>query len=108
MYKRQTYYSAINAIYREGSNYRDNDNTLNLQKLKSYFALNTHLSEYYKVKIELGYSFFQEIDALSFDIQQRLDPAPFINISFNYNFGNSILYKFFNIEKEKRHRKHHP
>lgn len=91
-----TYYSAINAIYRQGSNYRGNDNTLNLQQLKSYFAVNKNLSRYYKVKLELGYAFFQEIDALSSDYFQRLEPMPFVNVSFNYNFGNSILYKFFN------------
>lgn len=100
-----TYYSAINAIYREGSNYKDNDNTQNLQQLKSYFAINTKLAQYYKIKVELGYAFFQEIDALSSDYAERLEPMPFINVSFNYNFGNSILYKFFNIEKERKNRK---
>ena len=91
-----TYYSAINAIYRQGSNYRGNDNTLNLQQLKSYFAVNTRLSKYYKIKVELGYAFRQEIDALSSDYVQPMQSMPFVNVSFNYNFGNSILYKFFN------------
>ncbi len=100
-----TYYSAINAIYREGSHYKDNDNTLNLQQLKSYFAVNTKLSEHYKFKVELGYAFYQQIDALSTDFVQDMSSMPFVNVSLNYNFANSILYRFFNDPdkiKEKR------
>lgn len=88
--------SRINAVYREGSIYHGNDNTINLKQLKSHIGINTRLSKYYKFKVELGYAFFQKIDALSSDIDHKMSSAPCFNVSFNYNFGNSILYKFFN------------
>lgn len=101
-----TSYSRFHAIYREGSVYQGNDNTLNLRQLKNHLGINTKLSEYYKFKIELGYASLQEFDALSTDYNQKLSSSPFINFSFNYNFKNSILYKFFNegdkLGKKKR------
>jgi len=96
-----SYYSAINAIYRKGSYYTDDDNTLNLKQLKTYFAINTKLSDHYKFKVELGYAVLQKIDALSIAYTQTLSPMPYCNVSFNYNFGNSILYKYFNPKIKK-------
>jgi Domain of unknown function (DUF6268) len=95
-----TSYSGIHAIYREGSKYKGNDNTINLQQLKSHLGINTRLSKYYEIKVELGYAFLQEIDPLSSDLSQKISPMPYFNISFNYNFGNSILYKFFNQKED--------
>ncbi len=91
-----TSYNRINAVYREGSRYIGNDNTINLRQLKNHLGINTRLSEYYKVKVEMGYAFFQELNGLSNDYSQKMSPTPFFNISFNYNFKNSILYNFFN------------
>lgn len=101
-----TSYSRINAVYREGSKFKGNDNTINLRQLKSHLGINTRLSEYYKIKLEMGYGFFQELNALSNDYSQHMEPTSYFNISFNYNFKNSILYNFFNegdkLGKNKR------
>ncbi|MCB9360144.1 MAG: hypothetical protein H6587_01305 [Flavobacteriales bacterium] len=91
-----TSYNRINAVYREGSKYKGNDNTINLRQLKSHLGINTRLSEYYKVKFEMGYAVLQELNGLSNDYSKKMNPTPYFNISFNYNFRNSILYKFFN------------
>lgn len=91
-----TSYNRINAVYREGSKFKGNDNTINLRQLKSHLGINTKLSEYFKFKLEMGYGFFQELNALSNDYSQKMNATPYFNISFNYNFKNSILYKFFN------------
>ena len=91
-----TSYNRIHAVYREGSIYNGNDNTINLRELKSHLGINTRLSEYYKFKLEIGYAFLQELDGLSSSYSQKMGSAPYFNISFNYNFRNSILYKFFN------------
>ena len=91
-----TSYSRIHAVYREGSIYNGNDNTINLRQLKNHIGINTRLSEYYKFKVEIGYAFLQELDGLSSNYSQQINPAPYFNLSFNYNFRNSILYKFFN------------
>jgi hypothetical protein len=99
-----TSYSGIHAVYREGSYFSDN-NSLNLQQLKTHFGVNTTLSKYYKIKVELGYAFLQELDAISTDYFQKMSSRPYINFSLNYNFGNSILYEFFNEEKQPPNKK---
>ena len=91
-----TSYSRIHAVYREGSVYKGNDNTINLRQLKYHLGINTRLNENYKFKVELGYAFLQELNALSNNFSQKMSPTPFFNLSFNYNFRNSIFYKFFN------------
>lgn len=96
-----TAYSGIHTVYRDGNYLSDNDG-LNLQQLKVHFGVNKTLAMHYKFKLELGYAFMQELDAISSDFSQKMDAQPFINFSFNYNFGNSILYKFFNMEKPKK------
>lgn len=94
-------YSGIHTVYRESTYLNDNDSE-NLQQLKTHLGINTRLYKYYKFKVELGYAFLQEIDPVSYDNSQKMSSMPFINFSFNYNFGNSILYKFFNEEKPKK------
>jgi hypothetical protein len=91
-----TSYSRIHAVYREGSLFKGDDNTINLRQLKNHLGINTRLSEFYKFKVEIGYAYFQELNALSTDFVRKMSPSPYFNISFNYNFRNSILYKFFN------------
>jgi len=73
-----------------------------LQQLKIHLGVNKRISRLYKLKVEFGYAFMQELDAISSDQVQKMNSSPFINFSFNYNFGNSILYKFFNMEKPKK------
>ncbi|PJA08405.1 MAG: hypothetical protein COX70_03730 [Flavobacteriales bacterium CG_4_10_14_0_2_um_filter_32_8] len=90
------YYSGINAIYREGSAFQKNDKTLNLRMLKTYLALNTNIAKHYKLKTEVGIAYSQEIDALSSDFSQDMSTAPYISLSFNYDFGNSIFGNFVN------------
>lgn len=91
-------------VSREGSNFNGDDNTINLRQLKNHFGVSTVLSKHYKVKVELGYASFQKIRTVSNDFSQSLSPSFYCNISFNYNFGNSILYKFFNEEKAPKRR----
>lgn len=94
-------YSGIHTVYREGSYLNKNDGQ-NLQQLKTHFGISAKFNKYYKFKLELGYAFLQELDAISYDYSQKMNAMPFINFSFNYNFGNSILYQFFNEEKPKK------
>lgn len=94
-------YNGIHTVYRDGNYLSENDG-LNLQQLKIHLAVNKRISKLYKLKLELGYAFMQELDPISSDDSQKMNASPYINFSFNYNFGNSILYKFFNIEKPKK------
>jgi hypothetical protein len=96
-------YSGFQAVYREGSYWNDNDG-LNLKQLKTHLGISTIFNKNYKVKAELGYAFLQELQAVSYDNSKKMDAMPFINFSFNYNFGNSILYKFFNEGKPKKNK----
>ncbi len=94
-------YSGIHTVYREGNYLSDNDG-LNLQQLKTHFGVTKKFAKYYKCKIEFGYAFMQELDAISYDYDYQMSSTPYFNFSFNYNFGNSILYGFFNEEKPKK------
>ncbi|MDF1673744.1 MAG: hypothetical protein P1U41_09570, partial [Vicingaceae bacterium] len=94
-------YNSIHTVYRDDTYLNKNDG-LNLQQLKIHIGVNTRLYKYYKFKVELGYAFLQELDPISYDNSQKMNSMPFINFSFNYNFGNSILHKFFNEEKPKK------
>lgn len=96
-----TAYSGIHTVYRE-STYLNKNDGINLQQLKVHLGVNTRLYKYYKFKVEIGYAFLQELDPISYDNSQKMSSMPFINFSFNYNFGNSILYTFFNEEKPKK------
>lgn len=88
------YFSGINAIDRQGSALKKNDNTLNLRELKTYLAINAKLATHYKIKAEIGYAYSQKIHTLSNDFQQNMSSAPYISVSLNYNFGNSIFGNF--------------
>ena len=95
-----TAYSGIQTVYREGI-YLNTNRSLNLKQLKMHLGVSARLNEYYKFKVELGYASLQRLDGVSLDYYQKMGGSPFINFSFNYNFGNSILYSFFNEEKIK-------
>jgi hypothetical protein len=95
-----TAYSGIHTVYRDGI-YLNTNKSLNLKQLKMHLGVSARVDEYYKFKVELGYAFLQKLDGVSSDYTQKMSAMPFINFSFNYNFGNSILYSFFNEEKVK-------
>jgi hypothetical protein len=96
-------YSGIHTVHREGSYWSDNEG-LNLKQLKVHFGVSGMFNKHYKVKMEFGYAFLQELNMISYDYSQKMASMPFINFSLNYNFGNSILYKFFNEEKSKKNK----
>ena len=91
-----SYYSGINAIYRQGSAFQKNDKTLNLRMLKTYLALNTNFGKHYKLKTEVGIAYSQEIGALSSDFSQDMSSTPYFSVSLNYDFGNSVFGNFVN------------
>ncbi len=88
------YFNGISTVYRQGSGYSDNNNTLNFRQLKTYLALNTKLGSNYKLKIEGGYAMLQEIRAWEGGYSQKIDPAPYVGLSFNYRFGKSVFGTF--------------
>ena len=88
------YFNGISTVYRKGSGYSDNNQTLNFRQLKTYLALNTKLGSNYKLKIEGGYAMLQEIKAWEGGYSQKLDPTPYVGLSFNYNFGKSVFGTF--------------
>ena len=94
-------YSQIHTVYREGSYWRDNDG-LNLKQLKVHFGVSAIYNLHFKLKAELGYAFLQELSGISNSEVQKMAAMPFVNFSLNYNFANSILYKFFNEAKAKK------
>ncbi len=94
--------SAVNGfqpVYREGSNFKGDDETINLRQFKNHIGIGTVLSKHYKIKVELGHASFQKIRTMNNDYSQNMESSFYVNLSFNYNFGNSILYSFFNEEK---------
>ena len=99
-FESSTAYNAIHTVYREGI-YLNKNKSLNLKQLKIHLGLSARANEYYKFKVELGYAFLQKLEGISSEYSQKMDAMPFINFSFNYNFGNSILYSFFNEENIK-------
>lgn len=94
-----TQLTGITTIYREGSAFNGNDNTLNFSQLKSYLALNTKLGSHYKLKIEGGYSYLQRIILWQDNSTQKLDPAPYVGLTLNYHFGKSLFSNFLNREE---------
>mgnify|MGYP000226995424 FL=1 len=86
-------------VYREGSTFNGDDQTINLRQFKNHLGVSTVLSKYYKIKVELGYASFQKVRTFTPDFSQDMSSSFYFNLSFNYNFGNSILYRFFNEEK---------
>lgn len=88
------HFNGINTVYREGSGYSSDDITLNFRQLKTYLALNTKLGSHYKLKIEGGYSVLQQITSWEGNYKQDVDPAPYVGLSFSYNFGKSVFGTF--------------
>ena len=90
------HFNGINTIYREGSAFQGNDQTLNLRQLKTYLALNCKIGKHYRLKFEGGYSSMQQIYSWSERTSQKLDAAPYVGIAFNYSFGKSVFGNFIN------------
>lgn len=88
------YFSGINTIYREGSAFKNNDNSINFRELKTYLAYNLKLSKHYKLKFEAGYSFLRALHGISTDYNETVSPSMYYSFSFNYNFGHSVFGNF--------------
>ncbi|MBQ20071.1 MAG: hypothetical protein CMD31_04895 [Flavobacteriales bacterium] len=90
------YFSGINAVSREGSVLQNDDNTVNLRELKTYFAVNVKFGRHYKLKVETGYAFLRKLHGINTDFKQDVASAPYISFSLNYNFGHSVFGSFIN------------
>lgn len=88
------YFSGINTIYRKGSAFQGNDNSINFRELKTYFAYNLKLSKHYKLKLETGYAFLRTLHGISSDYKETVRPSTYFSLSFNYNFGHSVFGNF--------------
>lgn len=92
------YFSGINAVSREGSALQNDDNTINLRELKTYFAANARFGKHFKLKMELGYAFLRRLHGINNDYKQNIASAPYVSFSLNYNFGHSVFGSFINGE----------
>lgn len=90
------YFNGISTIYRKGSAFSDNNQTLNFRQLKTYLALNSKLGKHYKIKVEGGYAWLQNINAWEGGVSQKVDAAPYVALTFNYHFGKSVFGAFMN------------
>lgn len=88
------YFNGISTIYRQGSAFSDNNGTLNFRQLKTYLALNSKLGSHYKVKIEAGYAWLQNIRAWEGGVSQDVGAAPYLALTLNYHFGKSVFGAF--------------
>jgi uncharacterized protein DUF6268 len=91
-----THFNGLNSVHREGSAFKNNDQTLNFRQLKTYLALNSKLGKHYKIKLEGGYSSFQQIYSWQTKATQKLSAAPYFIVSVNYQFGKSVFGNFMN------------
>ncbi len=89
-------FSGLNSIYRNGSGYSDNHQTVNYRQLKTFLSLNAKLGKHYKVRIEGGYSSLQHLYSWTAKTSQQIESAPYVGISLNYNFGKSVFGNFMN------------
>ena len=90
------YFNGISTIYRQGSAFSDNNQTLNFRQLKTYLALNSKLGKHYKIKVEGGYAWLQNINAWEGGVSQKVDAAPYVALTLNYHFGKSVFGAFMN------------
>ena len=90
------HFNGINTVYRQGSVFSNNDQTLNFRQLKTYLALNSQLVKHYKLKIEGGYSSLQQFYSWENKTSQKIDAAPYVGISLTYSFGKSVFGNFIN------------
>ncbi len=88
------YFNGISTVYRKGSGFSDNNQTLNLSQLRTYLALNTKLGGHYKLKVEAGYAMLQTITSWQDGTTQDVAAAPYVGLSLNYYFGKSVLGAF--------------
>jgi len=89
-------YNGINTVYREGSKFNNDDQTINFRQLKMYLALNNKLGKHYKIKFEAGYSSLQRFYTWNNKSSQTISAAPYVGTSINYNFGKSVFGNFMN------------
>lgn len=86
-------YDGINTIYREGSFFQNNDQTVNYRQLKPYLAANTKIEDF-KIRMELGWSTFQSYYQFGED-SQTVKGTPYLAISLNYQLGHSLFGQVF-------------
>lgn len=91
-----TNFSGINTIYRQGSALANNDNTMNLRRVKSYLSLNAKLGSHYKLRTEIGYAYLQQINYLTSDYKLDVADTPYASVTINYYFGKSVFGNFLN------------
>ena len=56
--------------------------------------LNGKITKRYKLKLDVGYSSLQQLYSWNNKSGKSLNSAPFVGVSFNYNFGKSVFGNF--------------
>ena len=89
-------YNGINTVYRKGSPFNGNDQSIYLSQLKTNLSLNAKLSKLYKVKLDVGYASLQQLYSWNNKKGKSLASASFVGVSLNYNLGRSVFGNFMN------------
>lgn len=89
-----TTFDALNSVYRTGSAFQGNDNSLNYRQLKSYIGLTTKLNKQFELIFEGGYTSFKKINAINSDYSQAIDASMYASFSIRYRFGKSVFDNF--------------
>tara|TARA_B100000809_G_scaffold105206_1_gene103718 strand:- start:9412 stop:10359 length:948 start_codon:yes stop_codon:yes gene_type:complete len=89
-------YNGINTVYRQGSTFNGNDQSIYLRQLKTNLSLNAKFGKHYKVKLDVGYASLQQLYSWNNKTGQSLASATFVGFSLNYNFGKSVFGNFMN------------
>jgi hypothetical protein len=92
-------FDALNSVYRDGSTFQGNDNSLNYRQLKSYLGISVKLNQNFELNTEAGYSSFKKISAISSDYSQSVDASFYGSISVRYRFGKSVFDNFLSKSK---------
>lgn len=82
-------YDGINTIYRKGSVFQNNEQSVNYRQLKPFVATSAKFSDL-KLKLELGWSTFQQYSDFHGN-SQRLNNSPYIAVALNYQIGKSLF-----------------
>jgi len=92
-------YDVLNTIYREGSSFQNNNNSINYSQLKTYIGLNTKLNNNFDLFFEGGYSSFKKVNAIHSDFSQNVDASWYGSFSIRYRFGKSVFENFLNKQQ---------
>ena len=94
-----TNFDALNSVYRTGSAFQGNDNSLNYRQLKSYIGLTTKLNKQFELIFEGGYTSFKKINAINSDYSQAIEASMYASFSVRYRFGKSVFDNFLNKQQ---------